>query len=86
MLTCYEKNQKERRNFADPFKNQSEEFWDTVIWSDESAIILNKKYNRTYWHFKEIPHNPDYFIETEKFPKKIMIWACFSSKGKADIY
>ena len=78
-------NKKKRLTFAKTYNNKPEEFWDSIIWSDESTIMINKSYNGTCWYFIENPNNPLYFIETEKFPAKIMVWACFSSRGKSNL-
>ena len=70
-----------RIRWAKAQKNQPIEYWDQVIFSDESCVQIfvgNSIYARR-------PRNsrlsPQFINQSPKFPTKLMVWGCFSSLG-----
>ena len=74
---------KSRLNFANEYKDMGNDFWDRVIYADESyfEIKLSSLMN-TIRRFKSSnPFSTLYTKKTVKHPLKIMIWGCFNSRG-----
>ena len=74
---------KDRLKFVNEYQCKSEDFWNKVIWSDETKIELFGRNMRTrVWREKGTEFKPSNTIPTIKFGgRSVMIWGCFSSNG-----
>ena len=79
---------KSRLEWAKKMVNKPNEFWNTVLFSDESYINLfcgQPTYIRRpiFAKYSTIPDK--YFRQIPKHPLSVMIWGCFSSAGTGRI-
>lgn len=76
-----------RLNYVKTYGEKPQEFWDKVIWSDETKIELFGRNSATrVWRKKGSAFNNKNTIPTVKFGGgSIMIWGCFSSKGPGEL-
>ena len=74
---------KKRMEFAKKYKNESIDFWEKCLFSDETYIYvnLNAVMNRVRRFKSSNPFGSQYVQKTSKYPLKILIWGCFSAKG-----
>ena len=78
---------KARLNYVKTYGENPQEFWDKVIWSDETKIELfgRNSATRVWWKDGSAFYNKN-TIPTVKFGGgSIMIWGGFSSKGPGEI-
>lgn len=78
---------KARLNYAKTYGEKPQEFWDKVIWSDETKIELFGRNSATrVWRKDGSAYNNKNTIPTVKFGGgSIMVWGCFSSKGPGEL-
>ena len=81
------KNQSGRYNWAIQYENNPPEFWESVIWSDESKFLLINNNRRQYvWRKPGEAFKIGYTRPTVKHGGgSIMVWGCFSSSGVGNI-
>lgn len=72
-----------RLNFAKTFVAKDPKFWDTVIFSDESAFeIFQTKKKQWVWRKPGERYQEDFISPRKKFGGgKIHLWGCFTSQG-----
>ena len=72
-----------RKIFATTFITKPEDYWYSVLWSDETKIeLFNHCYRRQVWRKRKEAFNPKNTIPTVKFGGgSIMVWGCFSGNG-----
>lgn len=81
-----EENRKKRLDFAIKYINKPEEFWQHVLWSDESAYCYIMKSKERVWRNPHERFSTDCTIATAKHDKKIMVWGCFCTSGVGNLY
>ncbi|KAF0726182.1 hypothetical protein Ae201684P_020310 [Aphanomyces euteiches] len=58
--------------------------WGEIIWSDEKKFNLDGPDGfKYYWH--DLRKEPNSFFSRQNGGGSVMIWACFSSRGKSDL-
>jgi len=78
------KAQREARlEWAQEYAKKPAEFWDTVIFSDETSIHVHEAMRGSYvWRFKGEDLEPGMVQETTKFGgSKLQVWGCLTSQG-----
>ncbi|KAI4886589.1 hypothetical protein NFI96_000787 [Prochilodus magdalenae] len=72
-----------RLKFAREHLDVPEEYWENVIWSDETKVeIFGKNTTRRVWRKVNAELHPKNTIPTVKHRGgNIMLWGCFSAKG-----
>ncbi len=81
------KVKKKRLAFCKAYKAWTEEDWANIMLSDESMFrcigAFKSKVRRSNGsnHF-----DPRYTAKTVKHPDSVMVWECFSAKGRGGIY
>ena len=95
-LKCYvskkkplltKKMARKRLDWCKKYSAKSIEFWESVLFSDESPISINcssliYKCRRFPW---SNPYDKKYIRPTIKFPPSVMVWGCFGAKYKPDL-
>lgn len=76
-----------RLDFANEFIAKPKEFWDNVLWSDETKIeLFGRPGTQKVWRKKGTEYLPKNTIPTVKFGGgSIMVWGCFSAAGVGKI-
>ena len=74
-------NAKQRLTWCKKYITKDSSYWENVLFSDESLILLNKnslqyKHRRFHW---SSANGPQYIRPTVRHPISVMIWGCFSS-------
>lgn len=77
-----------RLKFAKKYKSWSSRKWGLCLFSDESSLIIGKKYQRRVWRAKgEALRNKCFRkLNTNYQPKYLKVWACLSKSGVSDLY
>src|SRR4029434_3686318 len=71
-----------RLKFANGHLNDSKEYWENVMWSDETKIkLFGINSTRCVWSGKNAEYDPKNTIPTWHGGGNIMLWGCFSAKG-----
>ena len=70
-----------RLKFVDVYQNKPSEFWEKVLWSDETKIeLFGGNISTHVWRKTGDAHKPSNTIPTVKFGGgSIMVWGCFAS-------
>lgn len=76
-----------RLKFADDYLLKPDEYWNSVVWSDETKIELFGHNSEGHvWRNRGEAHASKNTIPTVKFGGgSIMIWGCFSSMGTGEL-
>ena len=72
--------------FCQKYKNWTEDQWMNVMFSDESTFSQFSSYVR---HVRRPPgqrYNLRYVVPTVKQAPTVMVWACFSGRGRGGIW
>jgi len=78
---------KKRLEFAKQHLNKSQEYWNTVLFSDESKFnIFNSDGRRTVWRKKNTELNPKNLIPTVKHGGSVLVWGCMSATGVGKLH
>lgn len=82
------RNRKARLNFAKEHQNKSQDFWNNVIWSDETKInIFGSDGINWVWRKNNTAYESANTLPTVKHGGgSIMVWGCMSSKGVGTIH
>lgn len=79
-------NQAKRLAFALKFRKMDLNFWNKVIWSDESKFeLFGSKRKKTVWRKDGDAFKLGCTQPTVKHSKYIMIWGCFSGHGMGQL-
>lgn len=74
------KNMKARLQFAMDHLDKPEDFWNKVIWSDESKFeLFGSKRRQTVWRKNGKGLESNLTHKIVKHSKYVMVWGCFSS-------
>lgn len=81
------KHVRSRLNYVKTYGEQPQEFWNKVIWSDETKIEIFGRNTATHvWRKNGTAYNKKNTIPTVKFGGgSILVWGCFSSKGTGEL-
>lgn len=81
------KNKTKRFNWAQDYKDNPPEFWNSIIWSDESKFMLVNNARRKFvWRKKGEAFKSCNLKPTVKYGGgSVMVWGCFSSNGVGKI-
>jgi transposase len=71
----------QRLAFANRHQNWDESKWDTVLFSDETHIVLGGSGQVWVQRPEDTAFLAQYMAHQDPFPQKISVWGCFSSKG-----
>ena len=58
-----------------------DEFWKSVVWSDESKFELHSRRRQYVWRTTDEALKGECIQETVKYSRKIDVWSCFSWFG-----
>lgn len=81
-------NRQKRLEFAKEYRNKNEDFWNDVIFSDESKFnIFGSDGRRMVWRKKNTEMNPNNLIPTVKHGGgSVMVWGCMNAKGVGKLH
>lgn len=81
-------NREKRLQFAKKYINKDNDFWNKVIFSDESKFnIFGSDGRRTVWRKKNCELNPNNLIPTVKHGGgSVMVWGCMSAGGVGKLH
>jgi transposase len=71
----------QRLAFANTHKDWNETKWDTVLFSDETYIVLGGTGQIWVQRPEDTAFLSEYMAQRDPFPEKIGVWGCFSSQG-----
>lgn len=71
----------QRLAFANAHENWDETKWDTVLFSDETYIVLGGVGQVWVQRPEDTAFLAPYMAQRDPFPEKIGVWGCFSSQG-----
>jgi transposase len=72
-----------RLKWAKEYAQKPADFWDTVIFSDESSFHSHETMRGKYvWRYQHEDLEPGFVLETSKFGgSKLQVWGCLTSQG-----
>jgi transposase len=76
-----EEHIEKRLAFANRHQNWDESKWDTVLFSDETHIVLGGEGQVWVQRPEDTAFLAQYMAHRDPFPEKISVWGCFSSQG-----
>lgn len=81
------KNKVKRLEFAKKYINKPAEFWESVVWSDESKFeIFGSKRRKRVWRKSNEALNPRMVQSTVKHGGgNVLVWGCFSNNGVGNL-
>lgn len=81
-------NRQKRLNFAQEYRTKKEDFWNRVIFSDESKYnIFGSDGRRMVWRKKNTEMEPQNLVPTVKHGGgSIMVWGCMSAAGVGKLH
>ena len=81
-------NRGKRMKFANKMPQKPLQFWDTVIWSDESKFELFSSNGKVMvWRTSKEAFNPQCIVPTVKHGgDSVMIWGCFTCRGVGKLH
>jgi transposase len=77
---------KKRLNFCKKYKNWTQQQWSNVMFSDESTFSQFGLRHSLVRRPPNARYKIQYTVPTMKHPQKIMVWGCFSMKGRGSLY
>lgn len=81
------KMKKSRVNFCKEHKDWTENDWKKVLFSDESSFCtIRSRAKRVRRPIGSDRMSPKYTVSTVKHPPSVMVWGCFSYKGRGSLY
>lgn len=77
-----------RLEYARRNLDKTTEFWETVLWTDETKLELFGHMDQRYvWHAKGQAYDQKNTIPTVKhWGGSLMMWGCFSAAGTVNLY
>lgn len=81
------KNRKARLEFAKRHLKQSSQFWNNILWTDETKINLYQSDGkRRVWRRKGTAHDPKHTTSSVKHGGgSVMAWACMAANGTGSL-
>ena len=70
-----------RLSWCQDHRNWTVDMWKRVVFSDETMIYVNDHSSKFVRVVDGCPLTPAHYNVTTKFPRKVMMWACFSFEG-----
>ena len=79
---------KKRLDWCKKYNDMDQTFWENTIFSDETYIEVNHRLSRNrVRRFSHEGRLNDRFLNTRpKYPAKVMVWSCFSSRGTGRVH
>jgi transposase len=77
---------KKRLKFCSKYKNWTTAQWSRVMFSDESTFCQFGTHLYRVRRPMNMRYDRRYTVSTMKHPQKIMVWGCFSGKGRGSLY
>ena len=78
---------KQRLEFCHQYKHWTTADWEKVMFSDESTFLQFSSYkNFVRRPIGSSSLDPKYIQSTVKHPPSVMVWGCFSAKGRGGLY
>ena len=76
------KNRKTRLEFAKQHLKKPLQFWNNILWTDETKFILYQNDGkRRVWRRKGTAHDPKHTTSSVKHGGSVMAWACMAANG-----
>jgi transposase len=77
-----------RKKFATEMLNKEDNYFDKILWSDETKIeLFGNNYNNMVWREPNSAYKQKNTVPTVKHGGgSIMIWGCFSSAGTGELH
>ncbi len=81
------KNRKARLEFAKRHLKKPSQFWNNILWTDETKINLYQSDGkRRVWRRKETAHDPKHTTSSVKHGGgSVMAWACMAASGTGSL-
>ena len=78
---------RKRLSFANGYSDKDEEWWESVLFSDEKCFYGRGFCGRT-WVRRPIGEalNPEYCVHKTAHPVKVNVWVCFCASGQGYMY
>ena len=76
---------KYRKSWAKENKNQPSEYWESVLFSDESPFELHDTSKHHVWKIRGEEIHSSHYNATVKHDIKLNVWGCFSTHGVGKI-
>lgn len=80
------KQVKKRLQFCHKYKKWTAAQWSHIVFSDESTFCQFGTHLNRVRRPANMRYDRRYTVSTMKHPQKIMVWGCFSAKGRGSIY
>jgi transposase len=75
-----------RLAFCREMLQKQENYWNQVMWSDESMIQQFRCCKNFVRRPPNMRYNPQFTVPTVKHPVSVMLWGAFSAKGRGPLY
>ncbi len=82
------RNKKPRLEFARAHADKDKDYWDSILWSDETKInVLGTDGFKTVWHRKGEEYKEKCMVPTVKHGGgSVLMWGCMSAAGVGELH
>ncbi len=79
--------QKARLEFARAHADKDEDYWDSILWSDETKIkVFGTDGFKTVWHRKGEEYKEKCTVPTVNGGGSVLMWGCMSAAGVGELH